>query len=79
VSARELWQVFRLPTKVQTRVIFESQPYAAPLATFFSHAKPTGILLTDRQHARLLTMNDGKVTEWADFEDFVPQRSDQGG
>jgi peptide chain release factor subunit 1 len=78
-SARELWQVFRLPTKVQTRVVFESQPYVAPLATFFSHAKPTGILLTDRQHARLLTMDDGEVTEWADFEDFVPQRSDQGG
>jgi peptide chain release factor subunit 1 len=78
-SARELWQVFRLPTKVQTRVVFESQPYVAPLATFFSHAKPTGILLTDRQHARILTMDDGKVTEWADFGDFVPQRSDQGG
>lgn len=78
-SAREFWQVCRLPTKVQTRVVFESQPYVAPLATFLSHAKPTGILLTDRQHARLLTMDGGEVKEWADFEDFVPQRSAQGG
>ena len=78
-SARDLWQVVRLPTRVQTRLVFESRPYVAPLATFLSHAKPTAILLTDRQHARIFTLDGGTVKEWTDFEDFVPQRSDQGG
>jgi peptide subunit release factor 1 (eRF1) len=35
--------------------------------------------VTDKQNARILTMKAGEVREWGDIEDWVPQRSDQGG
>ena len=78
-SAQDFWEVVQMPTIVQSRVIFGPRPYVAPIATFLSHTKGTAILLTDKQHARILTMKGGDVREWTDFEDFVPQRSTQGG
>lgn len=78
-AAEGLWQVFQMPTRVQSRVEFGPTPYVAPLASFLSHTKPTAILLTDKQNARILTMKHGEVREWTSFEDFVPQRSTQGG
>jgi peptide chain release factor subunit 1 len=68
-----------MPTRVESRAEFASHPYLAPLASFLSHTKPTAILLTDKQNARILTMKHGEIREWTSFEDFVPQRSDQGG
>jgi peptide chain release factor subunit 1 len=78
-AAEGLWQVFQMPTRVQSRVEFGPTPYVAPLASFLSHTKPTAILLTDKQNARILTMKHGEIREWTSFEDFVPQRSTQGG
>ena len=78
-SAHGLWQGFQMPTQVQSRVEFGPKPYVAPLASFLSHTKPTAILVTDKQNARIFTMKHGEVREWTSFEDFVPQRSSQGG
>jgi peptide chain release factor subunit 1 len=74
-----LWQVFQMPTRVESRVEFGPHPYLAPLASFLSHSKPTAILLTDKQSARILTMKHGEIREWTSFEDFVPHRTSQGG
>lgn len=73
------WEVYMLTTPVQSGAYFEPEPYVAPLATFLSHSKPTAILLTDRQQARILTMKHGEVKEWSQFEDYVPPRSEAGG
>ncbi|MBV9280989.1 MAG: hypothetical protein JOZ41_12985 [Chloroflexi bacterium] len=78
-SGQDFWQVIQLPTRVESRVGFGPRPYVAPIATFISHTKPTAILLTDRKHARILTMKGGEVREWTNFEDWIPQRSMQGG
>jgi peptide subunit release factor 1 (eRF1) len=78
-SALGFWQVFEMPTRVQSQVYFGPRPHVAPLATFLSHTKPTAILMTDRQQARIITMAEGEVKEWTQFEDFVPQRSEAGG
>jgi peptide subunit release factor 1 (eRF1) len=78
-SSHDFWEVIELPTPVDNRVVFAPRPYVAPIATFLSHNKPTAILLTDKQNGRIFTMQAGEVKEWTDFEDFVPQRSDQGG
>jgi peptide subunit release factor 1 (eRF1) len=78
-AALDFWQVFHLPDPVSNRVEFGPRPYITPLAAFLSQTKPTAILLTDRQHARIITMAEGDVREWGDFTDWVPRRSDQGG
>lgn len=78
-SAADLWEVYPLPTTVQSRVYFDPHPQLAALASFLSHTKPTAILVTDKQHARIFTMKHGDVREWTDFEDYVPQRTEQGG
>lgn len=78
-SAQDFWQVIQMPTRIENRVVFGPRPYVAPIATFLSHTKGTAILLTDKQQARILTMKGGDVREWSNFEDFVPQRSMQGG
>lgn len=78
-SGEDFWEVVHMPDKVENAVYFEPRPYIAPLATFLSHTKPTAILLTDRVHARIFTMEGGEAREWTDFEDFVPRRSQAGG
>lgn len=78
-AAKDFWHVFEMPTRVQNRVEFDPSPYLAPLAEFLSHTKPTAILLTDRQQARIFTMAEGHVKEWSDFEDWVPQHVKAGG
>jgi peptide subunit release factor 1 (eRF1) len=78
-SAHGLWEVFQMPTHVESRIEFGPKPYVAPLAAFLSHTKPTAILVTDKQNARIFTMKHGEVREWTSFEDYVPQRSSQGG
>lgn len=78
-SAQDYWQVVQMPTPVGNRVEFGPHPVVSPIATFLSHSKPTAVLVTDRKHARIFTMAAGDEREWTDFEDFVPQRSSQGG
>jgi peptide chain release factor subunit 1 len=78
-SAGDLWEVYEMPTAARSAVFFDPHPQLAQLAGFLSHTKPTAILATDKQHARILTMKHGDVREWTDFEDFVPQRTEQGG
>jgi len=78
-SARGLWEVIHMPTPVVSQVYFEPRPRISPIATFLSHTKPTAVLVTDKQHARIFTMQGSEMREWTDFKDFVPQRSDQGG
>lgn len=78
-SAENLWEVYPMPTAPVSQVYFDPNPQLAPLASFLSHSKPTAILLTDKQHARIFTMKHGDVREWTDFEDYVPHRTEQGG
>lgn len=78
-SAHELFEVIQMPTSLAGAVHFGPRPYVAPIATFLSHSKPTAVLVTDKQHARIFTMAGGDAREWTDFEDFVPHRTAQGG
>lgn len=78
-TAAGLWEVFATPTPLRSQVYFEPHPQLASLAAFLSHTKPTAVLVTDKQHARILTMKHGDVREWSDFEDYVPHRTEKGG
>jgi len=78
-SAQNFWQVIHMPMSVGNQVYFGPRPHVSPIATFVSHSKPTAILLTDKQHARIFTMSGSEVREWTDFEDNAPQRTAQRG
>jgi peptide chain release factor subunit 1 len=78
-SAQDFWETYHMPTPVRNAVYFEPRARVAPIAAFLSHTKPTAILVLDKQHARIITMTAREVREWTDLEDYVPQRSDQGG
>jgi peptide chain release factor subunit 1 len=78
-SALDFWEVVPMPTPVDSQVTFNPKPHISPIATFVSHTKPTAILVTDKQNARIFTMKGSEIREWTSFEDFVPQRSSQGG
>jgi peptide chain release factor subunit 1 len=78
-SADEFWQVIPMSLPVMSQVHFKQSPVLSPIATFLSHTKPTAILLTNQQQARIFTMEGGEVREWTDFESWVPTRSANGG
>jgi len=78
-SAENFWHVIHMPVSVENQVYFGPRPHVSPIATFLSHTKPTAILLTDKQHARIFTMSGNDVREWTDFEDSVPQGTAQRG
>lgn len=78
-SAQDFWEVVRLPYPVDSRVVYGPRPYVTPLAVFYSHTKPTAILLADRKRARIITMQGSTLKEWTDLEDRMIERSKKGG
>lgn len=78
-SAEDFWEVFETPTRLRSQVYFEHRPYVAPLAAFLSHTKPTAVLVTDKQQARIFTIEHGRSHEWNDIQDWVPHRTEKGG
>src|SRR5579884_1131296 len=52
-SALDFWEVYETPYAMPSAVSFEPRPQLASLAAFLSHTKPTAILVTDKQHARI--------------------------
>jgi peptide chain release factor subunit 1 len=78
-SAQDFWEIVRLPDSIESGVSFGPRPLVGRIAAYLSHNKPTAVLLTDQQHARILTMRGADVREWGDLDTDVPRRSDQGG
>jgi peptide chain release factor subunit 1 len=77
-SAHSFWQVVELPVSVRNQVVVNHTPAVRQLETVLDEYEPFGLLLADRQRARVLVYSLGEVVHRADVEDPLPRGDDTG-
>jgi len=80
VCGAALWEVVELPVPVADRLIVNLTPHVRDLeAILDEHDCKIGVLLTDRQRARLLLVEFGRVVESEECFDPLPRHDDDKG
>ena len=78
-SAADLFEVVELPVAVQDRIVVNSVPALSQLESILHDHEPIGVLLADRQRARMLVFELGEVTERSELFDELPRDYDEPG
>jgi peptide chain release factor subunit 1 len=74
----DLLEVIKLPRTVDNAVVIDESPYLEPLVEMQSNAR-YGVVLVNRQLARIFRGSRDRLDEVARVRDEVPRRHDQGG
>ncbi len=74
-----LWQVIPLKVPVKNRILVDFKPRLAPLAESLSHQRRFGVLLANKETARLLEQYAGEIIENSEIFDTVLKHHAQGG
>ena len=72
-SASDLWEVIELPMPVRTQVVINHAPAVGQLEAVVQEHEPIGVLLADRQRARLLVFEQGELVERTELIDELPR------
>lgn len=78
-SKDDLWEVIPLPVSVEDKLMINSTPYVRDLETILDEHEPIGVLLSDKQRARLLIVQFGRVIAREEIVDPLPRHDDDGG
>ena len=78
-SAERLWQVFELPVPVRTRVVVNHVPAVGQLESVLHEHEPIGVLMADRQRARMFVFELGELVERSELFEQVPRETDIRG
>lgn len=76
-SAEDLFEVIELPLPVRDRVVVNHAPALGQLEAVLQDNEPIGVLLADRQRARVLVFELGELTERSEGSD--PQTHGDAG
>src|SRR3954469_9439420 len=77
-GSEDLLEVIKLPRTVDNTVVIDESPYIEPLVEVQSSAR-YGLVLVNRQVARIFRGSRDRLDEVARVEDEVHRRHDQGG
>ena len=75
-SADPLWQVFELPVPVRDQLVVNHSPAVRQLEVVLDQHERFGLLLADRQRARMLVFELGELVESAERFDQLPRGDD---
>ena len=78
-SDPELWHVVPLPVPVRTRVVVNSQPAVGELKSVVEQYDRFGVLLVDKQRARMFVFELGELVEHSEHVDELPRDYDLRG
>lgn len=76
-AAKKYWKVIRLPVSVSNRLSVNQSPVVAPLEAIVHTLEPLGVLLVDRQRARMLVFQFGEVVERTELFEALPRDYDR--
>ena len=62
-AADDMWRVIELPVPVRTRVVVNHTPAVGQLESVLREHEPIGVLLADRQRARMFVFELGELVE----------------
>jgi peptide chain release factor subunit 1 len=78
-SDEAFWQVLPLPVPVRSRVIVNQAPAVSQLESLTQEFDRFGVLLADKQRARMLVFHFGELVDHSDLLDELPRDYDSRG
>lgn len=78
-AANDLWEVIPLPVRVRSQVVINAAPAVGQLESIVQGHEPIGVLLADRQRARLFVFELGQLVEHSELLDELPRDYDTRG
>ncbi len=78
-SSADLWKVIELPMPVRSQVVINHAPAVGQLESVVQEHEPIGVLLADRQRARLFVFQVGVLTDHSELLDELPRDVDTRG
>jgi peptide subunit release factor 1 (eRF1) len=67
------------PMRVRNRVAINPSPHVGQLEAIFERSRPYGVLLVDRQRARMLVLLAGELVDRSELFDQLPRHDDDRG
>ena len=78
-AASDLWEVIELPVPVRSQLVINHAPAVGQLESVVQEHESIGVLLADRQRARLFVFELGRLVERTELIDELPRDYDQRG
>jgi peptide subunit release factor 1 (eRF1) len=78
-QAHDLWEVVALPVPVHSRVVINSAPAVGQLEAILQDHPRIGVLLADKQRARMLVVDLGELTDRSELLEELPRDYDSRG
>jgi peptide subunit release factor 1 (eRF1) len=78
-AAADLWEVIQLPMPVRSQVVINHAPAVGQLESVVQEHEPIGVLLADRQRARLYVFEVGALVDRSELIDELPRDYDARG
>ena len=75
-TASDFWQVIELPVAVRNQVVVNHSPYVRQLEVVVDEYERFGLLLADKQRARVLVYELGELIESTEVLDALPRDED---
>ena len=76
-AAKEYWRVVALPVPVASRLSVNQSPVVGPLEAILHSLEPLGVLLVDRQRARMFVFQFGEIVERSELFEELPREYDR--
>jgi len=76
-ASKGFWKVVQLPVPVASRLSVNQSPAVGPLEAIMHDLEPLGVLLVDRQRARMFLFNFGEVIERSELFEALPRDYDR--
>ncbi|MBI2703723.1 MAG: hypothetical protein HYX32_00315 [Actinobacteria bacterium] len=78
-TAHDFWEVVLLPVPVRNKVVIQSAPAVSQLERLVNEFNRFGVLLADRQRARMFVFEMGELTDHSERLDELPRDYDARG
>ena len=78
-SAHDLWEVIPLPVRVQNQVVINHMPAVSQLEAVIEDSAALGVLLADKQRARMFVFELGDLVEHSELFEELPRDYDSRG
>jgi peptide subunit release factor 1 (eRF1) len=74
-----VWETIELPVRVRSQLVVNDTPHVAQLEAVLDSHERIGVLLADRQHARVFVLELGEMLDRTELFDQLPRHEDDGG
>ena len=78
-TAKDLWQVFELPVPVRNQLVVNATPHVRQLEAVVDEYERFGVLLADKQRARMFVFELGTLVDRSELFDQLPRHEDDQG